>query len=154
MALSLFGYTDPFTEMDRFFDSFWRTSPGRSSFPTHSTALSTKEWNWRPAFDVKETEKEIILQGDLPGINKEDLKIELHDGRLTISGERKYEKKEESEKEHRMERVHGSFVRSFAVPQELKEDQVKATFDKGVLEITFPKPQLEEPTKPRTITIQ
>jgi HSP20 family protein len=151
MSLSLFGYSDPFIQMDNLFDNFWGFRP-----LLINSLDSSEVKKWRPAFDVKETEKEFIIQADLPGVNKEDLKVELHEGTLTISGERKYEKKEENEKGHRLERAYGSFTRSFVVPEDLKEDQIKASFNNGVLEITFPKPiqSQEEQNKPKIITIQ
>jgi len=100
---------------------------------------------WSPTCDVRETEKDIVIHAELPGVPKENINIELKDDILTISGERNQEKKEENEKWHRTERSFGKFVRSMAVPKGLQQDQIHAKFENGVLEVTFPKPQ--EPKK-------
>jgi len=107
---------------------------------------------WRPMIDVKETDKEVMVHADLPGIKKEDINIELNDNVLTISGERKYEKKEENERFHRSERSYGKFVRSMQVPEGIKEQDIKAKFDNGVLELSFPKPA-EQKKEAKRITI-
>jgi HSP20 family protein len=146
MSLSLWGQYDPWQEMRRL---------QREMDQMFSHALTTNTGNntmeWSPAMDIKETDKEIVIHQDLPGVKKEDIKVELHDGILTISGERKSEIKEEKDKYYRVERSFGKFSRSIAVPKDLKEDQIKAQVNNGVLEISFPKAK-EEP-KPKTIKI-
>lgn len=143
MSLSL--WSDPYSElrslqrdMDRMFSSALGTTP------------ETGIRRWVPSFDVKETENNIVVRADLPGVKREDLKIELNNGFLTISGERKQEKKEETEKYYRHERLYGSFSRSFGVPTNVTEDKIKAHCENGVLEVTFPK---EDLPKPKSIPI-
>lgn len=158
-------FSDPWVEMKRMqreMDNLFGVAQlqqqqrlQNSSAPS-STALatSTPATNlWRPLCDVKETEKEIVVHAELPGVKKEDIHIELHNGFLTISGERKEEKKEEAEKYHRVERSYGKFARSVAVPEGVTEEQVKAKIDNGVLEVTLPKPLVTKPV-PKKITVQ
>jgi len=113
--------------------------------PSKDSSTSNAVTIWSPTCDVSETEKDIVIHAELPGVPKENINIELKDSVLTISGERNQEKKEENEKWHRTERSFGKFVRSMAVPRGLQQDQIHAKFENGVLEVTFPKP--EEPKK-------
>lgn len=108
---------------------------------------------WRPLMDIKETDKDICLHCELPGVKKEDVNIELNKGLLTISGEKKEEKKVEKDKYSRIERSYGKFSRSLTVPEDMREDQIKAKFDNGVLEVTFPKPPQLASTETKRITI-
>ena len=142
MSLSL--WNDPYNElrnlqrdMDRMF--------GSVLLPTSESGIEGQLRRWMPSFDVKESDKEILVRADLPGVKKDDIKIELNNGFLTISGERKEEKKEENEKYYRHERVYGSFSRSFGVPTNVTEDQIKARCENGVLEVAFPKQDLPKP---------
>jgi len=142
MSVSLWNNygSDNFSELDRMQREMNRLF---SNALAPSGNLQTEQ-SWRPISDLKETDKEIIVCSELPGCKKEDIQIELKDGVLTISGERKHEKKEDTERYHRMERSYGKFSRSLAVPKNLTEDKIKASFKDGVLEVCFPK---EEPTK-------
>eukprot|EP00027_Filamoeba_sp_ATCC50430_P000945 CAMPEP_0168554936 /NCGR_PEP_ID=MMETSP0413-20121227/8055_1 /TAXON_ID=136452 /ORGANISM="Filamoeba nolandi, Strain NC-AS-23-1" /LENGTH=156 /DNA_ID=CAMNT_0008585729 /DNA_START=32 /DNA_END=498 /DNA_ORIENTATION=+ len=108
---------------------------------------------WKPSCDIKETDKEYVLHAELPGVSKDDINIEVHEGVLTISGEKKKTKKESNEKFHRVERSYGKFVRSMTVPEELSADQIKARYENGVLEVTIPKPPKKEEPKPKRIKI-
>jgi HSP20 family protein len=92
-----------------------------------------------PALDVKETEKELVVTADLPGIDEKDVNLTLQDGVLTMRGEKKSERKDERENFHLVERSHGSFQRSIRLPETIDEDKVEARFDKGVLTVTLPK---------------
>jgi HSP20 family protein len=102
---------------------------------------------YMPAVDVEENEKEYLLSLDLPGCSKDNVKIELHEGELIVSGERTEEHKG---KHKTKERYYGMFERRFSLPVGVKEDKVKATFDNGVLKITVEKP---EETKAKLIPI-
>ena len=102
--------------------------------------------------DLKEQGENLILHAELPGCKKEDISIELNNGILTVSGEKKEEKKEENDKYHRIERTFGRFSRSMAVPKEVTEDKIKASYDNGVLEVTIPKPGEIKP-QPKKIII-
>lgn len=88
----------------------------------------------------QENDKEIVVNGDLPGVKKEDLHVELHDDVLTISGSRKSEKEEKNDKYHCVERSFGSFSRSFRLPDGVAEKDVKADLSDGVLKVTVTKP--------------
>jgi len=144
MALTLMNdsfFSDPFSEVRRMQRDMDRLT---------SSLLSSeqkKDFFWRPLVDVKENDRDISVHAELPGVKKEDLKIELKDDVLSISGERKQEKKEQNEKYQRIERTYGKFMRSFGVPAGLREDQINANFKDGVLEIRFPKPKEELPKK-------
>jgi HSP20 family protein len=106
--------------------------------------------SWVPALDVWETEDEIVYALDLPGISEKDISIELEEGALTVSAERERETEISGDKLYRYERRFGSFSRTFGLPQGVTEDQVKADYKDGVLEIHVTKP--EQP-KPRRIEI-
>jgi HSP20 family protein len=105
---------------------------------------------WMPAMDLVETEDHFVLRADLPGLSEEDVKIEFEDGTLTISGERKSEHESKGEGYHRVERAVGAFSRSLTLPQGIDPEAVTASFDRGVLEVSIPKP---EARKPRRIEI-
>jgi len=105
---------------------------------------------WTPACDVKETENEIIVKADVPGVSEKDLEVKLEDGTLTIKGERKFEEEKKGEGYHRIERGYGTFVRCFSVPDTVDPDKVKATYKDGVLTVVLPK---KEAAKPRTIKV-
>jgi len=106
---------------------------------------------WWPAMEVTEKEGKMIIRTDLPGIDKNDVKVELTDGSLTIRGERKREQQEEKQGFHRSERSYGSFFRSIPLPEGSNPDQAKAQFKDGVLEVTIPIP---ESHRARTIPIE
>ncbi len=116
-------------DFDRFFDSFLRGSDEDASAPA----------NWIPATDVLETETDLLVQIELPGMSKDDIKINLDNGVLTIQGEKKPAVEENQNRSHRSERVYGRFARSFALASEVEEDKIEAGFDSGVLTLTLPK---------------
>jgi HSP20 family protein len=92
-----------------------------------------------PEIDVKENGKQMVLTAELPGMEEKDIDLSVRDGVLTLKGEKKMEKSEEKDDYRVMERRYGSFQRSFSLPESVKEDGIKANFDKGVLTITMPK---------------
>jgi HSP20 family protein len=105
---------------------------------------------WIPAMDLVEEGDQYVLRADLPGVSEDEVKIELEENVLTISGERKTEHEERREGYVRVERASGSFSRSLVLPDGVDPDSVKAQFDSGVLEVRIPKP--EQP-KPRRVAI-
>jgi HSP20 family protein len=105
---------------------------------------------WMPAMDLVESGDHFVLRADLPGMSEDDVKIELEEGTLTVSGERKAEHEEKEEGYYRVERAFGSFSRSLTLPKGVNPDEVTASFDRGVLEVRIPKP---EERKPRRISI-
>jgi HSP20 family protein len=122
------------TDLNRVFDTFFggRTANGATR-------------RWVPAMDLVETDDHLVLKADLPGLARDDVEIEVKDGILTVSGERKTEHEEGSNGFHRVERAYGRFSRSLSLPQGIDADQVQADFDKGVLEVRIPKPAERKP---------
>jgi HSP20 family protein len=102
--------------------------------------------NWAPAVDIHETDAEYTVKADLPDVRKEDVKVELDNGVLTVEGERKQEKEEKGKKFHKVERAYGRFVRRFALPTEIDGTKVQAEFKDGVLKIRLPKAAAAKPT--------
>jgi HSP20 family protein len=95
--------------------------------------------------DLVETEADLVLRADLPGLTRDDVQIEIKDGALTVSGERKSEHEDKAEGYHRVERTFGSFARSMTLPEGVDADSVTADFADGVLEIRVPKPAERKP---------
>jgi len=100
--------------------------------------------------DILESKDSYLIRAELPGMKKEDFNLEVNDGTLTLSGERKAESLTDGVEYHRNERVHGKFSRSFYLPQTVKQDEIKGTYRDGILEIQVPK---VEEAKPRQISI-
>jgi HSP20 family protein len=126
-------------EMNRLFNTFFDT-------PAPSNGGQTAR-RWIPAMDLVESGDAFVLRADLPGLTENDVKIELEDNVLTISGERKAEHEERKEGYYRVERSHGTFHRSLTLPDGVEPEAVKASFDKGVLEVRIPKPAAHKPRK-------
>jgi HSP20 family protein len=106
---------------------------------------------WAPLTDIMEDNDKYVLQLDLPGIKKEDVKITYNNGQLTISGERKYEKEDKDSTYHHIERAFGKYYRSFNLPEKIVEDKINAEFKDGTLNITIPK---AEDAKPKQIEVK
>ncbi|MGE5858288.1 MAG: Hsp20/alpha crystallin family protein [Solirubrobacterales bacterium] len=123
-------------DMNRLFDRFFE---GR--------APNSASRRWIPAMDLVETEDHLVLRGDLPGMTEDDVDIEIKDGVLTVSGERKTDHEEKGEGYHRVERAFGSFSRSLNLPQGVDPEKIEAKFDNGVLEVRIPKPAEAKPTR-------
>ncbi|HLI60929.1 MAG TPA: Hsp20/alpha crystallin family protein [Solirubrobacteraceae bacterium] len=129
-------------EMNRLFNTFF-DQPGSSG-----TAQSSSR-RWIPAMDLVETADHYLVRADLPGVPEEDVTVQMEDNVLTIAGQRTVEH-EQKEGYYRLERAFGSFSRSLTLPDGVNPDQVTAHFNRGVLEITIPKP---EQKKPRQVQI-
>jgi HSP20 family protein len=127
------------SEMNRLFEGFFGTT-GRAGDGVRSR-------RWIPAMDLVETDDHLVLRADLPGMNEDDIDIEVKDNVLTVSGERKAEQEEKEEGYYRVERAFGSFSRSLTLPQGVSADQVSANFDNGVLEVRIPKPEERKPQR-------
>lgn len=112
---------------------------------------TSERQSWLPSMDVVESEGDIKFKAELPGMKPEDIRIEMEDNVLTISGERKFEEKVREDKYYRIERRYGSFSRSIALPQNVRADQIEANYENGVLEVTIPK---AEETKPKKIEVK
>jgi HSP20 family protein len=129
-------------EMNRLFNNFFdQPSAGRD-------AASSRRW--MPAMDLVETADHYVLRADLPGLSDEDVNVQLEDNVLTISGERTAQHEHDAQGYYRIERAFGSFARSLTLPDGVNPDAVEAHFDRGVLQITIPKP---EQKKPRQVQI-
>jgi HSP20 family protein len=107
--------------------------------------------DWAPLADISEDDKEYIIKTELPDVKKDEVKVTVENGVLTISGERKFEKEEKNKKYHRIERAYGTFVRSFTLPDDADPNKVKAEFKDGILTVHLPK---SESAKPKQIEIQ
>lgn len=105
---------------------------------------------WYPAVDVLESKESYLIRAELPGMKREDIKVEVKDGTLVLSGERKSEKPAEGVEYRHAERVAAKFWRSFSLPETVKQDAIEATYKDGILEIRVPK---AEEAKPRQIEI-
>ena len=114
------------------------------------TPSGTTMRRWMPPMDLVEAGEEFVLRADLPGLGEDDVKIELEDSTLTISGERKAEHEGQGEGFYRVERATGAFSRSLTLPKGVDPEAVSARFDRGVLEVRIPKPAER---KPRRISI-
>ena len=132
------------SEMNRLFNTFFDTS---TSAVGNGNGGARR---WIPAMDLVETDEHFVLRADLPGLAEDDVTIELQDGTLTVSGERRAEHETSKEGYYRLERASGSFSRSLTLPDGVDPDAVAATFDRGVLEVRIPKP---EQRKPRRVQI-
>jgi HSP20 family protein len=115
----------------------------------HSWAQPTPS-KWHPAVDILESKDSYLIRAELPGMKREDIKVELKDGTLVLSGERTSEKPAEGDEYRHVERVSAKFWRSFSLPETVKHDRIEATYKDGVLEIRVPK---DEEAKPRQIEI-
>ena len=123
------------SQMNRLFDDFFEGSFGLSPFLGDPTLTR----NVIPRLDVSETEKEITISAELPGMEPEDIHISLDRNALTISGEKRAEKEEKGERYYRVERSYGSFNRSIPLPKEVDANKIDATFKRGVLRVKLPK---------------
>ena len=128
----------PSWDVDRFFNRFDR-----------------EDWNndltWRPAVDVTEKEDGYLVHAELPGLNKDDVKISFENNVLTLSGEKKLEHEENKDNYHRVERAYGKFERSFRLPEGVNAEAIKASYKNGVLTVDIPK---SEKAKPKEIEIK
>jgi HSP20 family protein len=111
-----------------------------------------REGAWTPSVDISEDDGKIVVKADLPGVDEKDMSVKVEDNILTLTGERKFEKKTDEENFHRVERVYGSFTRSFTLPETAETDKVVAKYDKGVLKIEIPK-VVTKPKEPKVVKI-
>lgn len=141
---------DPFRELESVSDRLNRMF-GRSNLLGEATRETLAATDWSPAVDVAETPEEFLVKAELPEVRKEDVKVNIENGVLRIAGERKQEKEEKNKRFHRVERFHGSFMRSFTLPDTIDETKLAAEFKEGVLTVHLPKlPQ----SKPRTTEVK
>src|SRR5262245_25813875 len=139
---------DPFRDlsvlqdrMNRLFDTAGR------NWGTEEPAATT---TWSPAVDIFETEGEIVVKAELPGMERKDIALNLENNVLTLRGERRFEKETKDDNYHRIERSYGGFRRAFSIPATVDEEKINAEYKDGVLKIVLPK---KEQAKPKQIRI-
>ena len=141
---------DPFKEMDdlqKRLTSIFGLAPQR---PVNGKEDMTVA-QWLPLVDITEDDKQYLIKAELPEVKREDVKVTVENGVLTISGERKFEKEEKDKKYHRIERSYGNFLRSFALPDGADGSKVNAEFKDGVLKVHLPK---SEKAKPKAVEVK
>lgn len=137
---------DPFRELRSLQDEVNRVF---SSSLGRETGMGRGAWN--PSVDIFENKDQIVLEAELPGLSPDDVNISIENNVLTIHGERKFEKKDEGDNFHRVERSYGSFTRSFTLPPTVSSENVEANFDNGILRLELAK---REEAKPRRIEVK
>jgi HSP20 family protein len=143
----------PFEDMERRIEEFFRR-PFSLFGPSWLPRLKMPEFEEiTPTVDIFEEGHDIVMKAELPGMNKEDIEVNITDDIITLSGEKKKEEKIEKKNYHRLERSYGSFVRSFRLPAEVQTEQVKAQFKDGILEIRVPKTE-EAKKKEKKVQIE
>ncbi len=144
---------DPFREME---DLQKRLTSIFGLAPTRPVSGNGKEEHmtvaqWLPLVDITEDDREYLIKAELPEVRKEDVKVTVENGVLTLSGERKFEKEEKDKRYHRIERAYGSFTRSFSVPDDADDSNVSAEFKYGVLTVRLVK---SEKARPKAIEVK
>lgn len=140
---------DPFANLE---DMFTRMPSLSGRWPRWTGDIAGSV-EWSPSVDISETDTEYLLKAQLPAVKKEDVCVTFDDGMLTISGERKQEKEEKGEKFHRIESLHGTFSRSFSLPEAIDAPAIRAEGKDGVITVHVPKSKMEA-RKPKEIKIQ
>src|SRR5919108_4153858 len=138
---------EPFRELAALQNEMGRWMNQLAGGGVGSTVGNGQTSTWLPAVDVWETENELVLSFDLPGIPEDKVAVELDDSVLTVSGERERTQEHSSERFYRFERRFGQFSRSVTLPAGIKEDEIKADYKHGVLEIRVPKPEEQKPKR-------
>lgn len=133
---------EPFLDLERSFERMERLL-GRKPGNGMGEAMAIAEWS--PLVDIIEDDKEFLVKAELPEVKKDDLKVTVKEGVISIAGERKSEKEEKGKKFHRIERVYGSFERSFTLPPEVDASKITSEFKDGVLMMHLPKNPVTKP---------
>ena len=139
---------DPFRDMTTLRERMNRLFEDMAASRGEEKDLTTS--SWAPAVDIYETENEVVLTAEIPGIEEKDIEIKVEDNTLSLRGERKFEKETKEENYHRIERSYGTFTRTFSLPNSIDADKVAANYKDGVLTLNMPK---KEEAKPKTIKI-
>ncbi|MEM6885568.1 MAG: Hsp20/alpha crystallin family protein [Verrucomicrobiota bacterium] len=152
--MSTLGKWDPFKELDELQNRIGHLfDHGNHNTADNSSEADLVRADWAPVVDITEDEHGYQIEAELPRVKKEEVKLRVAHGQLSISGDRafKREDKDETKKYHRVERSYGRFVRNFRLPKDVEADQVKAEFSEGVLTVSIPK---SEQSKPKEIDIK
>jgi HSP20 family protein len=147
MNMNIVKY-DPFRELRNLQDEMTRLFAGAR--PASMNREEMTHGAWAPSVDIFEDKDRLILEAELPGMDRDDFEISVENSVITLSGERKFEKRTDGDNYHRVERSYGSFTRSFTLPQTVTADGATADFENGVLRVSLPK---REETKARKIEI-
>ena len=142
---------DPFKEMEETQNRLARIFGLTPARVGNSDKEAMTIAQWAPSVDISEDDKEWLVKADLPEVKKEDVKVTVENGVLTITGERKFEKEEKDKKYHRIERSYGNFLRSFTLPEGADGGKVAAEFKDGVLKVHLPK---SEKAKPKAVEVK
>jgi HSP20 family protein len=148
MIMNIVRY-DPFRDIRTLQDEVNRLFTGAASSQPNREEMLNGAWN--PKVDIFENKDHLVLEADLPGMNREDFELNFENNVLTLKGERRFEKKTEGDNYHRVERAYGSFTRSFTLPPTVTADGAEAEFKNGILYVSLPK---REETKARKIDIK
>lgn len=147
--MAIVRWLDPFRDltgiqerMNQIFEDALARSRGRDE--------GLRTGMWTPAVDIYEKNDAVVVKAELPGVEKDQISVEVKDGILMLRGERKFERDVKEESYHRIERSYGTFLRSFSLPVSVDQDHVKATFRDGVLEVELPK---REQAKPKQVKV-
>jgi HSP20 family protein len=132
---------DPFRELATLFENFTETGTAKDRL---------MEGSFVPPVDIYEGEHSLVLKLEVPGVNEENLNIQLENNTLTVQGKKSFQKEEKEENFHRIERRYGSFVRTFRLPNTVDADKIEATYDKGVLSVVLAK---KAEAKPKQIKV-
>jgi HSP20 family protein len=150
---------NPFGEVDElqnrlrsFFFSGFPNRMGVATRPGNGDSLELADWS--PLVDITETDQEYLFKADLPEMKKDDVKVTVENGMLTISGERKIEREEKNTKFHRIERSFGRFMRTFTMPEDADASKIAADFKDGVLRVHLPKSAVARKPKPIQVKVQ
>jgi HSP20 family protein len=138
-----------FREMEEMSDRLNRLIGGRIRPNGGKESLTVTDWT--PVVDIQETETEYLIKAELPEVKKEDVRVTVENGVLTLQGERRQEKEEKGRKFHRIERSYGAFLRTFTVPLDAEETKVAADFKDGILRVHLPK---AEKPRPKAIEVK
>jgi HSP20 family protein len=139
-----------FEPLKEFDDLFTRYSPLLGRWPREAAA-GGEATQWRPVANIAETDGEFVIKAELPEVKKEDVKVTVENGVITISGERKYEQEHKDEKTHRIESYYGQFSRSFSVPESVDVAAIRAETKDGVLKVRLPK---KAPDRPKALEVR
>ena len=137
---------NPWRNIDTFSDRFNRIFEG-DFFPTLKLNDESGLRDWAPVVDVYEHDEKTIIKADLPGLDKNDIHIDVKDGMLVLKGERNHENEVKEENFYRRERAYGKFQRAFTLPEGLDPEKIEADYTDGVLKIEIPKPEEKKPKK-------
>jgi len=150
--MSALTHWEPFKEIEDLQTRFARFFGPAATRPANGALEFMPLAQWVPSVDISEDNQEWLVKADLPDVRKEDVKVTVENGVLTIAGDRKFEKAKKEKRYHRIERAYGSFFRSFRLPTLVQESKVSSEFRDGVLKIHLPKSQDQD--KPRTVEVR